>query len=286
MTLFTLALLCLAQPVVVEAQDPTAKAPAYVTAAEPVDRALQGLASAVASHASLRPAFEALRSALEAEARAHVDDARATELKDRLLAIVDDFANRAESSLFDADACARLAEDVLDARAERAIAWLESCAAERRPTRAQFDAVAKLFESRLERAHSTPEEEAAGRERWRTFAEALRSRVDGNATTAADFSELRAELVASRLERALGWLEARALARSASRLDYTRVRSALEDRAKLAGASFAPEELERLQNALTKLEERAQAADITREEFRAVATKLIGKAREAASSRR
>jgi hypothetical protein len=105
-------------------------------------------------------------------------------------------------------------------------------------------------------------------------------------TSPADFASLRDELIASRLERALGWLEERALARSASRVDFARVRAALEDRAAaLDAAGRANGDLDRLQKALAKLEERALNGDVTREEFRSVAEKLIGKAREAGVTR-
>lgn len=267
-------------------QEAATETPAYVREAEPVDRALGALAAALESGASPRPAFQALTAALEAEARAHAGDARAQTLRERLTAQIEELERRAEAALFDAQSLARLNEDLLDARSERALAWLEERAVARKATRADFERVAALFDARLASAQGAADAHVESRARWKKLFEDLASRQDAGGASVADFASLRDELIASRLERALAWLEERALGRTSSRADFARVRAALEDRAAAAGAAAAPDELERLQKALAKLEERAQNAEVTREEFRAVAQKLIGKAREAAAAQR
>ncbi|MCC6409747.1 MAG: hypothetical protein IT453_21510 [Planctomycetes bacterium] len=282
--MWTLALALCFVPAAV--QDPATERPAFVQEGEPVDRALDALAQALQAHSAPRPAFEALIEALEAEAKAHASEARAQTLRDRLRAVVEELRSRAEAGLFDADALARLREDVLDARAERALAWLEERAVARHATRAEFERVGALLEARLARATEQPDADGNSRERWKKLVADVQARQDAGGATAADFVALREELVASRLERALAWLEQKALARGATRVDFARVRAALEDRAAAAGAVGGGDELERLQKALAKLEERALNAEITRDEFREVAQKLIGKAREAGATRR
>lgn len=252
-----------------------------------IDRALEALDAAVRAHTSPRPALDALAAALETDARAHASDARVQAWKTRLVATVEDMQQRAEADLFDADSLARVREDVLESRAERALAWLEERARARQATRAEFDYAASLFAARLARAQGDGQAETAARERWNKFVADARTHHESGGASPADFATLREELIASRLERSLGWLEERALARSSTRSDFARVKAALEDRAAAAsGGGPGSDELQRLQNALAKLQERAQSGAITREDFKSIAEKLIGKAREAGAPRR
>jgi hypothetical protein len=165
--MWTLALVLWLAPASIQA--PAAERSSIAVEEDGLDAALEALTQAVDSHASTRAAFDALTAALEAQARAHVSEVRPAVLRERLGSVIEELKRRAEASLLDRDSVARLREDVLDSRAERALAWLEERARDRHATRADYEYVAQAFETRLARAQGDAEVETSLRERWRKW---------------------------------------------------------------------------------------------------------------------
>lgn len=201
-----------------------------------------------------------------------------------------------------------------DARLARAIEDLERKALARGATREDFTQVRTMWEQRLAATEpDLPAAEAAGLKQkvGRALAD-LETKAAAGGATREEFAQLRQALLTraraaaaaaaapaadeaaleARFAQALDDLEAKALARQATREQFAAVRDQLVARARRAasaeGATGADadartaELARQLEAAINRLEERAQNGQVTREEFLELRGMLVARARRAA----
>ncbi len=248
------------------------------------ERAFGALREHVKQKNATHTEFEALRTALREQAEAlEATHPRAKALRERLAAVIDELEERAKSAALEADVLERLHEDLIEARLDRALDWLQRQALKRDATRTDYERVARALGERAENAKAKDGDTGNERERFTKLVDDLEARGKTYVLAESDFAPLRAALIDARLNRAMAWLEDQAVARNASRADFERVSRLLAERAEAAKATEpdAVEKTQRLQKALAKLEERAANAAITREEFQQLKDQLFKKAREA-----
>ncbi len=203
--------------------------------------------------------------------------------------------------------------DPLEARFERALADLERKALARGASREDFVRVRSLWEERARAAQGGGAAEPGSVDldaRFQRALAALEQRALAGQVTRADFEALRAMWIArarraagtdvpaaaeasieTRFERALADLEAKAVARQATREDWQRVKDLLAARARHAvfsnaspaggGDGAATALADQLASALARLEQRAAGGELTRGEFQSLRDMLITRARQA-----
>ncbi len=252
-----------------------------------LDRAIDQLQQKAADRDASREAYEHARDLLKQRARAAMTAGydKADTDAERLTRALDRLEGRAARAALDAKEYDRYRIRVVDSRLDRAIAWLEQKARDRGATREQFQNAVALLEKRAQLSKKVGS-------RLPSIREALSSKISALQAKAAEITapealSFGADIVDTRLERALAWLEEKALERKATREDFDRVRDILVDRADLAMRidATAPDLRQRWLDAVARLEERAKEAGLTREDFLELRDALTKRAAEAGAGR-
>lgn len=252
-----------------------------------VNAAFADLSKKVMAKSATPADYQALSGALKAQAAAVApSDPRAEAQRARLQAYIDALQEKAKTAAVDEAQLAFLQDQIIDARMDRYLNWLQKQALARFATREDYNRVLEVLKERGEAAKAQNDPDfAAMRDRWSKEIDALQARAATAAPTQKEFDTLREQIIDARLDRALTILEKLALARGATRAEFNAVRDMLIERAEAAKStgSESATQLASYQSALADLEKRALNGEATREQFAAVKAQLVTRARAASA---
>jgi hypothetical protein len=188
-----------------------------------------------------------------------------TEARERLLRAIDDLIARAEYAKLHMTDTMRMKAMVIDVRLDRDLRILWQLAKDREATREQFMLVVDTLRHRAEVAKQPPDITAGLNEALDKLMEKAK---ETGLIVPLELAVFDDQLVKSRLDRALAWLEECACARVASREQFLYVKDLMTDRARIwsedlefqAHVEFVKEQIDRLMD-------RALMAEVTRDEF-------------------
>ena len=148
---------------------------------------------------------------------------------------IQDFAERAEAGFYTRADVLSLEVATVDAKLDRAIAWLQGHAVERGATREQYDHVLLQLELRAELVMPGNGLAESMRTRWIELMDSVRTRA---ITATRALQQFQFELVRDRYQRAVGRLILHARARAATRAQYAHVQGLWSQRARHAVSDF------------------------------------------------
>jgi hypothetical protein len=200
----------------------------------------------------------------------------------RLERAIDDLTRRAKNAQLELQDFWKIEGMIIDAKCCSEVRKLWRAAKGRNATRAQFEYVASLLEERAEAAKEHPDLRQLLQDGIKKL---MRMYLAGEALPLAQTNTFDDAMVRSMLDRAVDWLEDKAVERKATREQFEYVRDLMKDRARIWSEDLEFQALvERVEAELDRLLDRALSSQaITRDEFMKLRELCLTRARRAVS---
>ena len=200
----------------------------------------------------------------------------------RLERAIEDLTRRAKAASLELEDFWKLEGMIIDAKCCSEVRKLWRAAKGRDATRAQFEYVANLLEERADAAKEHPDLRKLLQDGIKKL---MRMYLAGEALPLAQTTTFDDVMVRSMLDRAIDWLEDKAVERKATREQFEYVRDLMKDRARIWSEDLEFQALvERVEAEIDRLLERALASQaITRDEFLKLRELCLSRARRAVS---